>query len=175
LPFLLDDGATQEINGFIGGGGSFAAADNTAAFLVNAGTVNEEDALIVWKDSTAKRRFQEGDTVRGLPDSSSVDLDLASTSGTGPRIQMNNSDWVAFQGLTAIGEEALFVSSPNGYTRLIARQDQSFSVGGTFYGTVLEVLDYELDNTAHLTVGLRFLDGSNGLFKFELCGASEPC
>ena len=175
LPFLLEDGTTQEITGFIGGGSSFSAADDTAAFLVNAGSADTEDALIVWQDGTAKRRFQEGDAVRGLLDSSTVDLDLVSVPGTGPRIEVNNSGWIGFQGLTAFGTEALFVSSPNGYTRLIVREGQSFSVGDTDYGTVTEVLDFQIDQAANMIVGLRFVDGTNGIFSVTLCGSDEPC
>ncbi|MEP4546231.1 MAG: choice-of-anchor tandem repeat NxxGxxAF-containing protein [Saccharospirillum sp.] len=175
LPFLLEDGTTQEITGFIGGGSSFSAADNTAAFLVNAGSVDTEDALIVWQDGTAKRRFQEGDAVRGLLDSSTVDLDLVSVPGTGPRIELNNNGWIGFQGLTAFGTEALFVSSPNGYTRLMVREGQSFSVGDIDYGTVMEVLDFQIDQAANMIVGLRFVDGTNGIFSVTLCGSDEPC
>ncbi|WP_028671718.1 choice-of-anchor tandem repeat NxxGxxAF-containing protein [Saccharospirillum impatiens] len=175
LPFLLENGTTQEITGFIGGGRSFSASDDAAAFLVNAGLTDTEDALIVWQNGSAKRRFQEGDPVRALLDSSTVDLDLVSVPGTGPRIEMNDSGWIGFQGLTALGTEALFASSPNGYTRLIVREGQPFSVDGTAYGTVMEVLDFQIDNAATLTVGLRFVGGTNGIFSFTLCGADEPC
>lgn len=74
-----------------------------------------------------------------------------------------------------MGDEALFVSSPNGYTRLIVRQGQPFSVDGTDYGTVMEVLDFHIDNALNLTLGIRFDSGSNGIFRFSLCGADEPC
>lgn len=175
LPFLLEDATTQEVTGFIGGGNSFSAQNDTAAFLINAGIADSEDALIVWQNGIANRRFQEGDEVRGLLNSSTLNLDLVSVPGSGPRIQMNASGWIGFQALADLGDEALFVSSPNGYTRLIVRQGQPFSVDGTDYGTVMEVLDFHIDNALNLTLGIRFDSGSNGIFRFSLCGADEPC
>jgi len=183
LNVLLEDGTTQEVKDFIGGGNSFSTVDDTVAFLVNAGSVNQEDALLVWQNDATTKRFQEGEPVNGLLDSSAVKIDPTLGSTT-RRIQINDAGWIGFRGDSSLNKEALFATSPSGYTRLIAREGQVFSVDGTNYGPVDQVLDYKMDAASTMIVSLSFVDDSNGVgnviytngvFSFELCSTNEAC
>lgn len=176
LPFLLDDGTVQEIDGFIGASSGFDVSNDTVSFLINAGDVSQSDALINWTNGTYVRRFMEGDDVRGLLDASGVDLNRPVTTGDAPRIRVNDNGWTGFLARAVQpNETGLFSVSPTGYTRLLVREGQTFSVNGVDYGIVFDLLDFEIDGSNRMIVSLRFDDGSNGVFSFELCSASEPC
>jgi hypothetical protein len=196
---LLDDGSLFEVTGFIGGANSFeVGADDSVAFLVNSGTLDQEDALLVWTNdgtsATTKVFFQEGDPVRGLPDASGVELDPGSLDSA-PRLAFSRQSWAAFQASDEADinnrKSLLLASSPNGYTRVIAREGQQFAIDGVDYGVVTEILDFKMASAVEIIVSLRFdadgifglqpdgsfvgPDGKNGLFRVELCSPSEPC
>lgn len=175
-PFLLNDGTVQEISDFLGSTSSFDIRNDTVAFLINAGNVDQSDALIIWQDGTATRRFQEGEPVVGVTDSALIDLDLTTTLPA-PRIKLNDNNWIGFLAKLEAqpDQSALLVSSPNGYSRLLVREDQRLAIDGTDYGTVREVLDFSIDNSNRLVASLRFADGRTGLFSYRLCSNNEPC
>ncbi|WP_150910199.1 hypothetical protein [Marinobacter halotolerans] len=197
--FLLEDGSTMEITDFIGGGGAFdVGANDKVAFLANAGAVSDEDTLLFWTNdgtnTSIQRYFAEGDPVRGLPDASSVDLDVPSVSPA-PRLKLSRDDWAAFQASdesdSSNPRRILLATSPAGYTRLIVREQQQFAVDGVEYGEVTEILDYKMASAVELVISLRFdrdgiyglqpdgtfvpSDGKNGIFRVNLCSADEPC
>ncbi len=196
---LMDDGSLFEVTGFIGGAASFdVGADDSMAFLVNSGTLDQEDALLVWTNdgtsATTTLYFQEGDPVRGMPDASGVELDPGSLDSA-PRLEFSRQSWAAFQASDEADinnrKSLLLASSPNGYTRVIAREGQQFAIDGVDYGVVTEILDFKMASAAEMIVSLRFdadgifglqpdgsfvgPDGKNGLFRVELCSPSEPC
>ena len=196
---LLDDGSLFEVTGFIGGANSFdVGADDSVAFLVNSGTLDQEDALLVWTNdgtsATTKVFFQEGDPVRGLPDASGVELAVSLGSNT-TRLAFSRQSWAAFRASDEADinnrKSLLLASSPSGYTRVIAREGQQFAVDGVNYGVVTEILDFKMAAPAEMIVSLRFdedgisglqpdgsfvgPDGKNGLFRVVLCSPSEPC
>ncbi|WP_421865238.1 hypothetical protein [Marinobacter adhaerens] len=196
---LLDDGSLFEVTGFIGGANSFeVGADDSVAFLVNSGTLDQEDALLVWTNdgtsATTKVFFQEGDPVRGLPDASGVELAVSLGSNT-TRLAFSRQSWAAFRASDEADinnrKSLLLASSPSGYTRVIARERQQFAVDGVNYGVVTEILDFKMAAPAEMIVSLRFdedgisglqpdgsfvgPDGKNGLFRVVLCSPSEPC
>lgn len=196
---LLDDGSLFEVTDFIGGANSFdVGADDSVAFLVNSGTLDQEDALLVWTndgiDSTTQVFFREGNSVRGLPDASGVELDPASLDSA-PRLAFSRQSWAAFQASDEVDinnrKSLLLASSPSGYTRVIAREGQQFAVDGVNYGVVTEILDFKMAAPAEMIVSLRFdedgtfglqpdgsfvgPDGKNGLFRVVLCSPSEDC
>ncbi len=196
---LLDDGSLFEVTGFIGGANSFdVGADDSVAFLVNSGTLDQEDALLVWTNdgtsATTEVFFQEGDPVRGLPDASGVELAVSLGSNT-TRLAFSRQSWAAFRASDEADinnrKSLLLASSPSGYTRVIAREGQQFAVDGVNYGVVTEILDFKMAAPAEMIVSLRFdedgisglqpdgsfvgPDGKNGLFRVVLCSPSEPC
>jgi hypothetical protein len=196
---LLDDGSLFEVTGFIGGANSFdVGADDSVAFLVNSGTLDQEDALLVWTNdgtsATTEVFFQEGDPVRGLPDASGVELAVSLGSNT-TRLAFSRQSWAAFRASDEADinnrKSLLLASSPSGYTRVIAREGQQFAVDGVNYGVVTEILDFKMAAPAEMIVSLRFdedgisglqpdgsfvgPDGKNGLFRAVLCSPSEPC
>ena len=196
---LLDDGSLFEVTGFIGGANSFdVGADDSVAFLVNSGTLDQEDALLVWTNdgtsATTEVFFQEGDPVRGLPDASSVELAVNLGSNT-TRLAFSRQSWAAFRASDEADinnrKSLLLASSPSGYTRVIAREGQQFAVDGVNYGVVTEILDFKMAAPAEMILSLRFdedvisglqpdgsfvgPDGKNGLFRVVLCSPSEPC
>lgn len=196
---LLNDGSTLEVSDFIGGNASFdVGADDSVAFLVNSGNLDQEDALLVWNndgtDVTVRRYFQEGEPVRGLPDASGVELDPSSLDSA-PRLEFSTEYWAAFQASDESDSNnrrsLLLASSPSGYTRVIAREGQQFSVNGVDYGVVTEILDFKMASASEMVISLRFdedgisglqpdgtfvgPDGKNGIFNVVLCNATEPC
>lgn len=196
---LLDDGSLFDVTGFIGGANSFdVGANDSVAFLVNSGTLDQEDALLVWSndgtDVSTRVFFQEGDPVRGLPDASGVELDPGSLDSA-PRLAFSRQYWAAFQASDEADinnrKSLLLASSPSGYTRVIAREGQQFAVDGIDYGVITEILDFKMASAAEMVISLRFdedgifglqpdgsfvgPDGKNGLFRVVLCSASEPC
>jgi len=195
---LLNDGSTLEVSDFIGGNASFdVGADDSVAFLVNSGNLDQEDALLVWTndgtDATTRLFYQEGEPVRGLLDASAVELDPGSLDSA-PRLAFSTGYWAAFQASDEAGStdrSLLLASSPSGYTRVIAREGQRFAVDGVDYGVVTEILDFKMASASEMVISLRFdedglfglqpdgsfvgPDGKNGIFKVVLCSASEPC
>jgi hypothetical protein len=193
-PIPLADGTMQEVNDFIGGNGAFdVGPDDSLAFLVNAGDVSQEDALLIWSNdgtsSTTEKVFQEADPVRGLLDASTVDLDAILDSTT-TRLRLSRELWAVFvadyEDDSALDGLVLLASSPSGYTRAIVREGQRFAVDGVDYGVVTEILDFEMASPAEMVMSLRFdrdgvfeigdpPDNKNGVFRVTLCSPSEPC
>lgn len=197
---VLEDGSVQQVRDFIGGGNSFDVGDDdTVAFLIKADNITQKDALILWTNdgtsTSARRYFVEGDPVRGLPDASAVELDVA-TVNPAPRLKLSRQGWAAFQArdesVSANSRRLLLASSPSGYTRVIARVGQRFAVNGVDYGEVTEILDFRMAAPAEMVISLRFDrdgiyglqpdgtfvepdDGKNGIFNVVLCNSDEPC
>jgi hypothetical protein len=129
-----------------------------------------------------------------LPDASGVELDPGSLDSA-PRLAFSRQSWAAFQASDEADinnrKSLLLASSPNGYTRVIAREGQQFAIDGVDYGVVTEILDFKMASAVEIIVSLRFdadgifglqpdgsfvgPDGKNGLFRVELCSPSEPC
>jgi hypothetical protein len=152
-----------------GGLGFDVGAAGTAAVIVE---VQQNDfpsavreSLLVYENGQAFERFKPGNLVIGLEPGDTVELGTASSLRA---IEMNRNGWIAFSADVLLDsgfrETALFVSSSEGETFVIAVEDQLFDFDGQGNRILTQIQDWRLDDTNTVTMSGRFLDGSSGLF-----------